>query len=316
MSPVILLRRLGGGVLVLWLVSVTAFLLVALLPGDAAESIAGESATAADVEVIRERLGLDKPLPLQYVDWLFGVLSGDFGTSLRSGESVTGLILQAAPATFSLAGLAIVIATLISLPAGTVAALRRGGWTDRVISMFATVGIAMPSFWILMLLIIVFAQLNPWLPATGYAPLSSGLWTWLSHLLLPATALGLAVAAEMARHTRGCVVDVLSRPYIRTARARGAGGWWLVRRHVFRNAAIPVVTVLGLQIGHLVGGAIVIEAVAGIPGLGTMAIEAIFQREYPTIQGFVLLTGAIIVIANLAVDVAYTAINPRVRIEA
>jgi peptide/nickel transport system permease protein len=316
MSPVILIRRLGGGVLVLWLVSVTAFLLVALLPGDAAESIAGESATAADVEVIRERLGLDKPLPLQYVDWLVGVLTGDFGTSLRSGESVTGLILQAAPATFSLAALAIVIATLIALPAGTIAALRQGGWTDRIISTFATVGIAMPSFWILMLLIIVFAQLNPWLPATGYEPLSSGLWTWLSHLLLPATALGLAVAAEMARHTRGCVVDVLSRPYIRTARARGAGGWWLVRRHVVRNAAIPVVTVLGLQIGHLVGGAIVVEAVAGIPGLGTMAIEAIFQREYPTIQGFVLLTGAIIVIANLAVDVAYTAINPRVRIEA
>src|SRR3546814_7362888 len=135
-----------------------------------------------------------------------------------------------------------------------------------------------------MLLIIVFDQLNPWLPATGYAPLSDGLWAWLSHLLLPATALGLAVAAEMARHTRGGLIVVLSRSYIRTARARGAGGWWLVRHHVLRNAAIPVITVLGLQIGHLVGGAIVVEAVAGIPGLGTMAIEAIFQREYPTIQ--------------------------------
>lgn len=316
MSAVILLRRIGGGILVLWLVSIIAFLLVALLPGDAAESIAGESATPADVQIIRERLGLDKPLPLQYVDWLMGVLRGDFGTSLRSGESVTTVILQAAPATFSLAALAIVIALLISFPAGTIAAFRRGGATDRIISTLATVGIAMPSFWILMLLIIVFAQLNPWLPATGYAPMSDGVWPWLSHLLLPATALGLAVAAEMARHTRGCVIDVLSRSYIRTARARGAGGWWLVRHHVLRNAAIPVITVLGLQIGHLVGGAIVVEAVAGIPGLGTMAIEAIFQREYPTIQGFVLLTGAIIVIANLVVDLAYTVINPRVRAEA
>jgi len=313
---VILLRRIAGGIVVLWLVSVIAFLLVALLPGDAAEAIAGQNATPEDVQVIRERLGLDKPLFVQYWSWLFGVLAGNFGTSLRTGEPVTALILQAAPPTFSLALLAMIIALLISIPAGTIAAFNRGGWADRVISTFATVGIAMPSFWILMLLIIVFAQLVRWLPATGYEPLSDGLWPWLSHLLLPATALGLAVAAEMARHTRGCVIDVLNRPYIRTARARGASGGWLVRHHVFRNASIPVITVLGLQIGHLVGGAIVVESVAGIPGLGTMAIAAIFQRNYLTIQGFVLLMGTIIVVANLLVDLAYTAINPRVRAEA
>lgn len=316
MTSVILLRRLAGGVLVLWLVSVIAFLLVALLPGDAAESIAGESATPQDVQIIRERLGLDKPLFLQYFDWMGGVLTGSFGVSLRTGESVTSLILQAAPATFSLAALSIVIAIVVSIPAGTIAAFRRGSWIDRILSTFATVGIAMPSFWILMILVAIFATINPWLPATGYAPLSDGFGTWLSHLILPATALGLAVAAEMARHTRGCVIDVLSRPYIRTARARGANGWWLVRHHVVRNAAIPVITVLGLQIGHLVGGAIVVEAVAGIPGLGTMAIEAIFQREFPTIQGFVLLTGAVVVVANLVVDLAYTLINPRVKAHA
>ena len=312
----VLVRRLGGGLLVLWLVSVIAFLLVQLLPGNAAESIAGENATAADVALIQERLGLDQPFYLQYVDWLGGVLRGDFGTSLRSGQPVTDRITETAPATFSLAGLAIVIAAVISIPAGTIAAFRRGGWVDRVISTLATIGIAMPSFWLLMILILVFAQLLGLFPATGYQPISAGLGAWLSHLILPATALGLAVAAEMARHTRGCVSDVLAKPYVRTARARGAGGWWLVRHHIARNAAIPVITVLGLQIGHLVGGAIVVEAVAGIPGLGTMAIEAIFQREYPTIQGFVLLTGAVIVIANLLVDIAYSVINPRVRVEA
>lgn len=312
----VLLRRLGGGLLVLWLVSVIAFLLVLLLPGDAAESIAGENATPADVAVIQQRLGLDQPFYVQYGDWLSGVLRGDFGTSLRSGGSVTDRIVETAPATFSLAGLAIVIAVVISVPAGTVAAFRRGRWADRAISTLATVGIAMPSFWILMILILVFAQSVPVFPATGYVPLSDGVGEWLRHLALPATALGLAVAAEIARHTRGCVVDVLAKPYVRTARARGGGGWWLVRHHVLRNAAIPVITVLGLQVGHLVGGAIVVEAVAGIPGLGTMAIEAIFQREYPTIQGFVLLTGAVIVVTNLVVDIAYSVINPRVRLGA
>jgi peptide/nickel transport system permease protein len=306
-------RRLGAGVLVLWLVSVLTFLLVRLTPGDPAELIAGEAATTADVQRVREQLGLDQPMLTQYWSWLAGVLHGDLGTSLFSGRPVLASILRAAPVTLSITGLAILIAVLVGVSAGLIAGLRQGSWVDRAVSALATLGIAMPSFWVAMLLISVFAMSARWLPATGYVPLARGLWPWLSHILLPATALGLATAAELARHTRGCVADVLVRPYIRTARARGAAGVWLVRRHVLRNAAIPVVTVLGLQAGRLLGGSIVVEVVAGITGLGTTAINAVLQRDFPTIQGYVLFSAVVVVLVNLLVDLTYGWINPKVR---
>ncbi|GAB3527836.1 ABC transporter permease [Phytohabitans suffuscus] len=313
MTAGMVLRRLAAGVLVLWLVSVLTFLLVQLTPGDPAELIAGENATVEDVARIREQLGLNAPVVEQYLRWCGDLLRGDLGDSLFTGRSVTETIAQAAPATLSITGLAIVIAVVVGVGAGLVAGLRQGSWVDRTVSTAATLGIAMPSFWVAMLLISAFALSNRWLPATGYAPLSEGLWPWLSHLILPATALGLATAAELARHTRGCVADVLVRPYIRTARARGAAGFWLVRRHLLRNAAIPVVTVLGLQAGRLLGGAIVVEVVAGITGLGTTAINAVLQRDYPMIQGYVLFSAVIVVLVNLAVDLAYGWINPKVR---
>lgn len=313
MKATVVIRRIGGGLLVMWLVSLVTFALIQLLPGDAAQAIAGENATQADVELIRQELGFDRPLVEQYTGWFGDVLTGDFGTSLYTGRPVTDLIIEAAPATLSLTALAIVIAILIGVTAGLIAAVRQGGWLDRAVTSAATIGIAMPSFWVLMLLLLPFAVLNRWLPATGYVPMSSGLWPWLSHLLLPATALGLASAAELARHTRGCAADVLSRPYVRTARARGAAGGWLIRRHVLRNAAIPVITVLGLHVGRLLGGSIVIESVAGISGLGTLAIQAILQRDYTTIQGYVLFSAVIVVAVNLLVDLLYGWINPKVR---
>ena len=171
----------------------------------------------------------------------------------------------------------------------------------------------MPNFRLAMLLVSIFALTATWLPATGYADIAQGFGPWLSHVILPATALGLATAAELARHTRGCVADVLTRPYVRTARARGASGVWLVRRHILRNASIPVVTVLGLQAGRLLGGVIVIEAVFGISGLGTLAINSVLQRDYPVIQGYVLFSAVIVVLINLVVDLAYGWINPKVR---
>jgi len=307
------LRRLGGGLAVLWLVSIVTFGLVQLIPGDAAEAAAGEYATREDVEVIRSRMGLDEPLLTQYWTWITHALQGNLGTSLQTGESATHLILQAAPATFSLTGLAIVMAILVGVPSGTVAGLHQGRRLDSLVTTLATAGIAMPSFVLLMPLLYVFAQARHWLPATGYVPLSAGPGPWLSHLVLPAATLALAVAAELARHTRGSVVDVLSRPYIRTAESRGMPTGWLVRHHVLRNSAIPVVTVLGLEAGRLLGGAIVIESVAGISGLGNLAVTAVRQRDYPTLQAFVLFVATVIVVINLLVDLTYAWINPKVR---
>lgn len=312
MNARMVFRRLGGGLLVLWLVSLLTFLMVQLIPGDPAEVIAGENATVADVDRIREQLGLDRPVHEQYFSWFAGVLQGDLGHSLFTDRPVTSSIIAAAPPTLSLALSAIVVALVIGVTAGILAGLTQGGWLDRLISTLATLGIAMPSFWVAMLLVSVFALSLGWLPATSYVPMERGLGAWLSHIVLPALALGLATAAELARHTRGCVADVLARPYVRTARARGASSAWLVRRHVLRNAAIPVVTVLGLQAGRLLGGTIVIEAVAGISGLGSLAVNSVLHRDYPMIQGYVLFCALVVVVVNLAVDLAYGWINPKV----
>lgn len=313
MNARMVIRRVGGGLLVLWLVSLITFLMVQLIPGDPAEVIAGDNATVADVDRIREQLGLDRPVVEQYVSWLGGVLHGDLGESLFTGRPVTTTILDAAPPTLALAITAIVLAVIIGVSAGTIAGLRQGTWLDRLISTIATLGIAMPSFWVAMLLVSVFALSLKWLPATTYVPLENGFGPWFSHIVIPALALGLATAAELARHTRGCVADVLTRPYIRTARSRGASTTRLVRRHVLRNAAIPVVTVLGLQTSRLLGGTIVIEAVVGISGLGSLAVNSVLQRDYPVIQGYVLFCAVVVVVINLVVDLAYGWINPKVR---
>lgn len=313
MNSRMVIRRIGGGLLVLWLVSLLTFLMVQLIPGDPAEVIAGDNASVADVDRIRAQLGLDRPVYEQYLSWLGGVLQGDLGNSLFTNQPVTQAILDVAPPTLALTLTAIVLALLLGVGAGVIAGLRQGSWIDRAVSTLATLGIAMPSFWVAMLLVSVFALTLRWLPATTYVPLDRGFGTWLSHILIPATALGLATAAELARHTRGCVADVLARPYIRTARARGASTPHLIGRHVLRNAAIPVVTVLGLQTSRLIGGTIVIEAVVGISGLGSLAVNSVLQRDYPVIQGYVLFCALVVVVVNLVVDLAYGWINPKVR---
>lgn len=313
MKATSVVSRIVGGIVVLWLVSVVTFSLVQLVPGDPAEVVAGDTATPERVAEIREQLGLDQPPIVQYLDWTGGVLTGDLGESLFTGETVLDAVLRAAPATLSITLFALVVAVAIGVPAGVLAGLRQGTWLDRGVSLGATLGIAMPGFWVAMVLVLVLALVNPWLPATGYVPLEDGLGDWLSHIVIPATALGLATGAELARHARGCVADVLARPYIRTARARGASSSWLIRHHILRNAAIPVVTVLGLQAGRLLGGAIVIELVCGIDGLGTLAINSILQRDFPILQGYVLFSAVIVVVINLLVDGTYSWLNPKVR---
>jgi peptide/nickel transport system permease protein len=308
-----LTRRLASAVLVVWLVHLLTFLLIRLVPGDPAQLLAGDRATPDEVARIREQLGLEDALIVQYVRSLGGMLRGDLGESMFSELPVTQLLMDAAPATLSVALLALLFAAVFGVGAGVLAGLRQGGWTDRIVSTVATVGIAMPSFWIGLVLVTLFALVNPWFPATGYSPLAEGPGTWLHHLILPAITLGLAVAAEIARHTRGGVADVLAKPYIRTARARGATGAGLVRGHVLRNAAIPVVTVLGLQTGKLLSGTVVVEAVFGISGLGTLAVNSVLERDYPVLQGFVMFAAVVVVCANLLVDIAYGWINPKVR---
>ena len=306
-------RRALSGVLVLFGVSILSFSLIQLLPGDTAAAIAGEFATPEQIEAIRQELGLNQPVVVQYFGWLLKVLQGDFGTSLATGRPAVEMILEAVPPTASIALVSLIISTLVGLGLGLLAALNRGRWLDKVLSFLASISISAPAFWILLLMVLVFAILNRWLPAVGYTPLEEGFWPWLSHILLPAIALSFTHAAEISRYTRGSVIDVLAAPYIRAARARGAIGTWMSRHHLLRNSAIPIVTVLGLQLGNMLGGVIVVESVAGINGLGRFAVTAVLQRDYIALQAYVLFAAIVIVIVNLIVDVLYTVINPKVR---
>lgn len=293
-------------------VSVLAFSLVHLLPGDSANAVAGEFASPEQVEQVRRDLGLDQPILVQYVNWLSSAVRGDLGTSLWTSRPARDMLLESVPPTLSIAAVSLLLSTVMGVLFGTLAALRRGSWVDRGVTFVASLGISMPAFWVLLLLLVPFAILNRWFPAVGYQPLSAGVWPWLSHILLPATALSVAHGAELARFTRGAVIDVLSAPYIRASRSRGSAGLHLVRRHLLRNAAIPVVTVFGLQIGNMLGGVIVVESVAGINGLGLLAVNAILNRDYVLLQGYVLFSAVVIVLINVVVDLLYATINPKV----
>lgn len=306
-------RRALSGLLVLFGVSILSFSLIQLLPGDTAAAIAGDFATPEQIEAIREDLGLNQPVVVQYVTWLLRVLQGDFGTSLATGRPAIEMILEAVPPTASIALVSLLISTVFGLAFGLLAALNRGRWVDNAVSFFASVSISAPAFWVLLLMILAFSILNRFLPAVGYVPLSEGFWPWLSHILLPAVALSFTHGAEIARYTRGSVIDVLAAPYIRASRARGASGGWLWSRHLMRNSAIPIITVLGLQLGNMLGGVIVVESVAGINGLGGLAVSSVLSRDYIALQAYVLFAAVVIVVVNLIVDVLYTVINPKVR---
>lgn len=309
----LIVRRLLGVVPVLLVVSFLAFSLVQLVPGDAAVVAAGDNASPELIRETRERLGLDQPFFTQYADWLGNVVSGNLGTSLFSSQDAWSSIAGRIPVTASLAVLSLIWALVIGLTLGTAAGLRPGSWVDRVTTAVATLGISMPSFWIALLLVSFFSLQNPIFPATGYEPLSGGVGPWLSHLFLPSIALGAATAAEVARQARAGILQVMEQDYIRTAEAKGLRRSVVVGKHALKNAAIPVVTVAGLQAAHLIGGAIVVEQVFGIPGLGTLALNSIIQRDFPVLQAFIIVTTVFVLAVNLLVDLSYGLFNPRVR---
>lgn len=313
-----LLRFLFSRVLVtlpvLVIVALLTFSMISITPGDPAALAAGESATPEMIEETRERLGLNEPTHVRFARWSSGAIRGDLGESLFSGQSVTAVILDRLPVTFALTGAAIVVGLVIALPAGLFAARRPGSVLDRSTVLVTSLGISAPDFFVALLLIGLFALQLEWLPATGYAPLSEGLVAWSRSILLPATALGVGVAAELTRHVRGAMADVLEQDYVRTAYAKGLSSPSIMVKHALRNAALPVVTVLGLQIRRLLGGTVIVESIFAINGVGSLAVRAVFHRDFPMLMGVALVTGLTVLVVNLLVDMSYGYLNPKVRV--
>jgi len=307
------LRRLLATFPVLAMVAVFVFLILRLTPGDPAAIMAGDNATSAQVAEIRERLGLDRPLPLQFAGWIGDVVRGDFGESFFFKKQVVELIADRLEPTLSLAVLTIFLAAFIAIPLGVFAAYRQGSWLDRIVMGFSVLGFSVPVFVIGYLLIYVFAiQLN-WFPVQGYQRLSNGVGGWLHRLILPALTLSVIYVALIARMTRTSVLEVMNEDYIRTARAKGQTEFKVLVRHALANAAVPIVTVVGLGIALLIGGVVVTESVYTIPGLGRLTVDAVLARDYPTIQAVILLFSLVYVVINLAVDLTYTIFDPRIR---
>jgi len=294
--------------------SVVAFLLVRLIPGDPAVALLGMEADDAAIAALRAQLALDQPLPAQYFAWLAAILSGDFGQSIQGGREVLPLLLNALGPTAMLALAALAVSLLIALPAGVIAATRRGTGLDYAASFIALCGLSMPSFWLGVLLILAFSIHVPLLPASGYVSPAEDFAGFLARLVLPAVTLGVALAAATMRMTRAAMLEVLRADFVRTARAKGLSRRRVVWGHAFGNAQIPVVTLLGVQMGQLLGGVVVTETVFSWPGLGKLTVDAIFARDYPVVQGAVLLTAVLFVLINLLTDVVYTFIDPRMRL--
>ena len=306
-------RRLLATLVVMAIVGLIVFLLLHLAPGSPAAIIAGDNATPAQIALINRQLGLDRPLPVQFGVWAWDVLRGRFGTSIFSGVPVMDLVVQRLPATISLSLVTIVFAATLAVTGGVLAAWRVGGLLDRTLMAVAALGFSVPVFVVGYLLIYVFAIRLRWLPVQGYVPMSGGLWPWLSHLLLPALALGLAYLALISRITRAAVLEVLAEDYIRTARAKGATSMSQLFHHALRNAGVPIATVIGIGIALLISGVVLTETVFNIPGLGRLTVDAITNRDYPIIQGVMVIFSGAYVVINLMVDLSYTLIDPRIR---
>ena len=302
-----LARRLLLTVPVLLGVATLVFSLIHVIPGDPAQAMLGETASSSDVADLRQRLGLDRPLPVQYAAFLGGLLRGDLGRSLRTGEPVSTQIAERIPATFELAIAAMIVAVGVALPLGIAAAVWRRTLVDHVAMTAAMAGVAIPNFWLGPLLAIVFGVELGWLPVSG----SGG----LEHLVLPAVSLGGALAAIVARMTRATLLEELRQPYVQAARARGASRTWAVIGHAFRNSLVPVVTIVGLQFGAVLTGAVITETIFSWPGVGRLLIQSISFRDYPVVQGCILLIAVTYVAVNLATDLLYSVLDPRIRLE-
>jgi len=312
-----LMQRLLALVPVLFTVAVIVFLILRLTPGDPAAVIAGNNATNEDIARIREQLGLTKPLLSQFLIWLGHVVQGDLGHSFYLNKPVTELIAQRIEPTLSLAAGTIVLAVLVAVPLGTLAAWRMGGWLDRLLSGFAVAGFSVPVFVVGYVLIWVFAIELQWLPVQGYRRLlgqaSPGIGAWAAHLVLPWCTLATIYVALIARVTRASVSEALTEDYIRTARAKGITERMVLLRHALANAAVPIVTVIGIGIALLIGGVVVTETVYAIPGLGSLTVDAVLNRDFPVIQGVVMFFSVLYVSINLLVDLSYLWLDPRIR---
>ncbi|MBV1694361.1 MAG: ABC transporter permease [Hyphomicrobiales bacterium] len=306
-------QRLLSTVLVMALVGVFIFLLLHMSPGDPAAIIAGDNATPQQIAAIRAKLGLDDPLWIQFTRWAGAVLQGDLGISIFSNVPVATLIGQRIWPTLSLACTTIVLAVVIAVTFGVLAAWKAGTWIDRVVMILSVVSFSVPVFVVGYLLIYVFAINLRWLPVQGYTPIAEGVWPWLRHLILPSVALGLAYVALIARITRTAMLDVLAEDYMRTARAKGVATLPMLLKHGLKNAGVPIVTVIGIGVALLIGGVVITETVFNIPGMGRLVVDAISKRDYPIIQGVILVFSGVYVVVNLLVDLSYTLLDPRIR---
>ena len=311
--PIFILKRILSTLPVMAFVALFVFSLLYIAPGDPAVVIAGDQASPEDVERIRQSLGLDRPFFIRFGEWLWQILHGDLGTSIFTNLPVRDMIAQRIEPTLSLMVVTLLFAVTVAVPLGVIAAWKVGTYLDNAIMAFAVLGFSVPVFIIGYLLAYIFALELDWLPVQGYTPFGNGLWPWLRNLILPAITLGFVYIALIARITRATMLDVLQQDYIRTAKAKGVAQSRVLYVHALKNAAVPVVTVIGIGLALLIGGAVVTESVFAIPGLGRLTVDAILRRDYPVIQGVVLLFSFVYVLVNLGIDLLYTVIDPRIR---
>jgi peptide/nickel transport system permease protein len=309
----IVIKRLSSSMALLVMVSAITFLMILLVPGDPAVTAAGPEASNEQIQETRERLGLNDHMIIQFGRWFIGAISGDLGNSLQGGAAVSQLIAERFPVTLSLAIASLVLAVLFAVPAAIIAAANRGKPIDQAITIVATAGVAMPTFWLGLMLVVGFALYARVLPSSGYVPFSENPLQWFRYIILPALTLAAAPAAEITRQLRGAMVGVLEQDYIRTATAKGLRPRIVLLKHALKNAGVPAMTVIGLQAAFLLGGSVIVEQIFGIPGLGALSINAVLQRDIPVIQGAVLVAALSVLVVNLLVDLSYRIFNPKVR---
>ena len=310
-----LVQRLAISVITLAVISVIVFAGVRMIPGDPARVMAGTEADEAGLAEIRAKYGLNDPLPVQYLRWVGLALQGDLGESIRTRETVVATVAKKLPVTVELACLSILVALNIAIPVGVLSAARRNSPWDYLANSLSLCGLSVPSFWLGIMLILLFSVRLHWLPASGFVPLWESPVANLTRMLMPAFVLGATLGAVLMRQTRNSMIEVLGADYIRTAYSKGLPGRAVIFRHAIRNGLIPVVTILGLQMGALMGGAVVTEQIFVVPGFGRLIVESVFTRDYPLVQGVVLITATAYVLINLLVDISYSLLNPRIRVK-
>ena len=309
----VILHRIAGAIPVVLLVTLITFGLMRLIPGDVSAALAGVSATPAEREQIRHNLGLDEPVQVQLVRWYSDLLRGDLGRSLFLGKPVTQATFERLPVSLSISAYSLVLTLVLGLASGILAAMRQNSWVDQAAMIFAMLGISMPNFWIGLMMIVLFSVHLGWLPTGGYVPIEQDFLGWLRTATMPAVSLALLQVGLLARITRSTMLEVLRQDYVRTARAKGLPNYLVIGKHALANAMIPIVTVVGIIVSLLISGSVVTETVFSIPGVGQLLTSAILNRDYPMIQGALLFVTLIVVGINIAMDIAYAWLDPRVR---